>query len=211
MERLDKSFTGTLRQQTATSRAPRWRRSGAMQMLKNFKRWLRGDDAATAIEFALVAMPMITLIVGILEVSMFFAAGTILEGGSAQAARLIRTGQVQMSSDPQKTFATNLCSNISTLLDCSKVQYEVIEATGDTFLNASTTKPTIDSNGNLVPKNFAAGKSNSVIIVRSYYKWEFFTPYLGSMMTGSLDKNWLPLMSTVVIKSEPYNAADSSG
>ncbi|MDE1153521.1 MAG: pilus assembly protein [Micavibrio sp.] len=180
-------------------------------MRRNFKRWLRGDDAATAVEFAMVVPPLLTLIIGILEVSMFFAAGTVLEGGSAQAARLIRTGQVQMSSDPQKTFATSLCSNIKAMLDCTKVQYEVIEATGDTFLNAATTKPTIDSNGNLVPKSFASGKSNSVIIVRSYYKWEFFTPYLGSMMTGSMDKNWLPLMSTVVIKSEPYNAADSSG
>jgi len=173
-------------------------------MLQRFKAWLRGDEAVTAVEFSMLAMPMFTLIFGILELGMFYAGGSVLEGGSLQAARLIRTGQVQESGDPQTLFAQQLCSNISGLLDCTKVQYEVIHIANDTFASASSYQPVIDSNGNLVPQPFNPGSSDSVVIIRSYYKWTFYTPFIASLLTGSTSKNWDAHMSTVVVKSEPY-------
>ncbi len=174
-------------------------------MLKLINRWLRKkEDGVVAIEFAMVALPLFTLIFGIIESSLYFAAGSVLEGGSVQAARMIRTGQVQESSNPEDTFKTQLCNDVSVFLDCAKLQYEVIHISGDTFLSASSNAPVFDSNGNLIPRPFDPGVKDSVVIVRSYYKWEFYTPYIGSLMTGSLSKNWAGHMSTVVIKSEPY-------
>lgn len=175
-------------------------------MFQRFYHWLRKDDAATAVEFAMLAMPLFTLIFGILELGMFYASGSVLEGGSLQAARLIRTGQVQESGTPEDLFQQQLCLNVSALLDCGKLQYEVIHMANDTFSSAASYKPTINSNGDLVPQPFNPGTSDSVVIVRAYYKWTFYTPFIGSLLTGSASKNWLAHMSTVVVKSEPYCA-----
>jgi len=173
-------------------------------MRRGIRHWQRNDEAVTAIEFAMLAMPLFMLIFGILELGMFYASGSVLEGGATQAARLIRTGQVQQSSDPKTLFEQQLCANVSAMLDCTKLQYEVIHVSGDSFGSASSNAPVVDSNGNLVPQPFAPGTSDSVVLIRAYYKWTFYTPFIGSLLTGSTSKNWVAHMSTVVVKSEPY-------
>jgi Flp pilus assembly protein TadG len=175
-------------------------------MLNRIKKWLcRKDDGVVAVEFALVAVPFFTLVLGIVEVGLFFTSGSVLQSASVDAARMIRTGQVQNSLDPEETFKEELCFRIDYMLKCSKVQYEVIHIEGDSFADLDDYEPTFNAEGDLVPAGFATGGENDVVLVRSYYKWEFLTPFLGAMMTGDVGKDWLPQMSTVAIKSEPYD------
>lgn len=164
----------------------------------------RDENGATAVEFGLVALPLFTLIMGIVEISLFFAAGLVLEGASADASRLIRTGQAQMSGAPETMFSEALCDRSRTMLDCDRLQYEVIRVAGDRFGNAGNRPPAFDDDGNLIPQGFDAGNSNDVIMVRTVYRYEFLTPFLGAMITGDAGRNWSTHMSTVVIKSEPY-------
>ena len=49
------------------------------------------------VEFAVIAIPFFTLIIGIIEVGLIFWAGYELENATAAAARLVRTGQAQTS------------------------------------------------------------------------------------------------------------------
>jgi Flp pilus assembly protein TadG len=86
-------------------------------MGKLIKRWLRGEDAATAVEFALVAFPFTYLLIGIVELSIMFAAMSTLDAATNDAARLIRTGQVQQTTgDPQQLFEDLLCSKVSVFI-----------------------------------------------------------------------------------------------
>ncbi|MEZ0260692.1 MAG: TadE/TadG family type IV pilus assembly protein [Alphaproteobacteria bacterium] len=183
-------------------------------MLKLLRKWLgkkdagvvKNEDGVVAIEFALVAVPFFTLVLGIIEVGLFFTSGSVLQSASVDAARMIRTGQVQASGDQaEEVFKNELCYRIDYMLKCDKVQYEVIHIASNTFGTVEDYEPQFTEDGELIPQGFSTGDENDVVLVRSYYKWEFLTPFLGAMMTGSVDKGWLPQMSTVAIKSEPYD------
>lgn len=166
--------------------------------------WRRRDDGVVAVEFALLAMPFFILIVGLIEICLFFAAGVVLEGGANEAGRLIRTGQAQLSGDPEAAFSGELCGHVSSMLDCDNLQYEVIHIGSGNFAGAENNEPVFDDEGNLVSQGFNAGNSNDVIMVRTVYRYEFLTPFLGAMMTGDAGRNWMIHAATVVIKSEPY-------
>lgn len=183
---------------------------GGFEILKRLQQyikreWANADEGVVAIEFALVVIPFIFLLVGMVEVGMFYASGALLEGASVDAARMIRTGQVQSASDPETAFKTELCDQAKALIACDKIQYEVIDVPSGSFIDASDYQPVIDSQGNLVPQGFNAGDSNDVVMVRTYYKYKFLTPFIGELLSGHAGQDWLGQMSTVVIKSEPYN------
>jgi Flp pilus assembly protein TadG len=174
-------------------------------MLRKSSKLCRDQGGVVAVEFALISFPLFLLILGIVETALFFAAGTVLEGASASAARIIRTGQVQTSADPEDEFADRLCDQVNAFLDCAKMQYEVIRVEPNSFAGSEAYEPEFDEEGNLVPSPFSTGNSNDVVLVRSVYKYEFLTPFLGPLMTGDINKNWMTHMATVVIKAEPYN------
>jgi Flp pilus assembly protein TadG len=174
-------------------------------MFRHFHKWRRREDGVAAVEFALIATPFFLIIIGIIEVSMFFAAGTVLEGGASSAARLLRTGQAQLSEDPEATFQTSLCSHVSRMIPCERIQYEVIRLDDNTFAGAEEYEPEFDDDGNLVPSPFSTGNSNDVIMVRTVYRYQFLTPFLGSLITGDPGRNWSMHMAMSVIKAEPYN------
>lgn len=172
-----------------------WRRLG---------RFRRSEEGATAVEFALLATPLFILLLGIIEVCLFFASGLVLEGGVAEAGRLIRTGQVQNAGDPKTMFETALCDHVNAMLDCGKLQYQVIHITGDTFGGAVDNEPEFDADGNLKPEPFDAGNSNDIILIRAIYRYTFLTPFIGAMLSNHASDNSVLQMSTAVIKAEPY-------
>ncbi len=164
----------------------------------------RNTDGVAAIEFGLIALPLFMLIMGIVEVGLFFAAGLVLEGSAAEAGRVVRTGQAQQSADPEETFRQALCAHADTMLDCDRIQYEVIRIGNDSFASAETAQPEFDEDGNLIEQDFNAGNSNDVILIRAVYRYEFLTPFIGALMTGDPSRNWMNHISTVVVKAEPY-------
>ncbi len=164
----------------------------------------RNADGSVAVEFGLIAIPLFVMIFGIVEVGMYFAAGLVLEGASASAGRTVRTGAAQLSADPDETFRTALCDHAEVMLDCSKIQYEVIHIGSDSFAGAENMSPEFDEDGNLVPRGFDVGNSNDIIMIRTVYRYEFITPFIGALMTGDAGRNWMNHISTSVIKAEPY-------
>lgn len=175
-------------------------------MAGKLRRWIKKDDGVVAVEFALIALPFFLMLLGLIEISLYFASGVVLEGSANDAARTVRTGQAQLSSNPENIFKTALCGKIGILIKCNDVQYEVIHITGDQFssANAAAYQPKYDANGRLIPSGFSTGNSNDVVLIRAYYQYHFLTPFLGAMITGSASKDWSPIMSTVVVKAEPY-------
>jgi Flp pilus assembly protein TadG len=175
-------------------------------MLRQLRKMREREDGVTAIEFAILAVPLFSMIIGIIELGLFYAAGAVLEGASASAARMIRTGQVQEAVDPEAVFREELCDKGEPLLVCEDIQYEVIRVAEGTFAGAEDYEPQFDDDGNLIPTPFATGDSNDVVIIQSVYRYEFMTPFIGRMITGgSGDNNSVVHMATVVVKAEPYN------
>jgi Flp pilus assembly protein TadG len=172
-------------------------------MLNKIKSWFIRDDAVAAIEFALAGLPFIIMLVGIVEVCLFFSTAVSMEGATQDAARLIRTGQVQASGNPLQTFEDEMCQQVSGLVNCAGLQYQILPITGNSFSNAETMTPQFDAQGNLLNQGFNPGVSSQDVLVRVVYQYVFLTPFLGRMMTGGAATQAL-LMSTIVIQNEPY-------
>ena len=58
----------------------------------------RDDSGVTAIEFGLLALPFFSILGAILETSLVFLSGQVLESAVQDTSRLIRTGQAQVAS-----------------------------------------------------------------------------------------------------------------
>lgn len=172
-------------------------------MLGKIKSWLKSEDAATAVEFSMVAFPFTYLLMGIIELSLMFAAMSTLDAATNTAARLIRTGQVQQTNgDPEQMFKDQLCAAASVFLDCDDLQYEVIKLDG--FSDFDSYPPSFDEEGNLISSGFDPGEVDDVVLIRSAYKYPLMTPLLGSAFADASNNSKL-MMSTVVLETEPYD------
>ncbi|MEK7802523.1 MAG: TadE family protein [Pseudomonadota bacterium] len=167
------------------------------------KVWLKNEEAATAVEFSLIAFPFTYLLMGIIELSLMFAAMSTLDYATNSAARLIRTGQVQQSTgDPEQVFKDALCAYSSAMLDCTRFQYEVIKL--DSFSDFSSYPPSFDDEGNLMSSGFDPGQVDDVVLIRTAYKYPLLTPLLASAFSDTSNNNKL-MMSTTVLETEPYD------
>lgn len=154
-------------------------------------------------EFSLVAGPFVFVLIGIIEMSLMFAASANLHSAANDAARLIRTGQAQLSAgDPETVFRDELCLRVDTLLDCSRLQYQVTPIT--TFSNFETFAATYDDDGNLEQQGFDAGGSSDVMLIRVAYRYPLMIPVMANMLSDGPDNTKL-LVATVVMQTEPYD------
>jgi len=147
--------------------------------------------------------------VGMVEVGMLSTAGTLLQGATDDAARLIRTGKAQQSGDAQTMFENALCDKVDIMMDCNDLVYEVIKIDEDQGFggiagNMMLVEPTFDPNGDLVAGGFDPGVENSLVIARVSYRYPLFSPFVGPILADRGDNTKL-LMSTAIIQNEPYD------
>lgn len=168
-----------------------------------FRRWLRENEGVTAIEFSLMAVPFTFITIGIIELSLMFVANSVLLGAVEDAAREIRTGQVQQSVDetPLQAFQDALCRTSGILLNCANIQYQVQKI--DDFSDADMSMPQFDENGKLEQQPFDPGGSDEIELIRVVYMYPLMTPLIGQFFTDYPGNKKL-LMATVVIQNEPY-------
>lgn len=171
------------------------------------KTFCRDARGAVAVEFALIALPFFMLVVGLLELSLMYAAAVTLEGGTVAASRAIRTGQVQQSADPEGTFRTLLCSRVASMIPCDRLRYEVLHPPDDTFNDAEGMPPQYDENGELESGGFDAGGISDVVVIRTSYRYQFITPFLAPLLSAASDRG-ITLLSTITLRSEPYDFED---
>ncbi|MCB9989629.1 MAG: pilus assembly protein [Rhodospirillales bacterium] len=165
----------------------------------------RDRKGTTAIEFSLLAIPFVTFVIGIIELALMGASASLLQGAMSDAARLVRTGQVQQTSgDPQQMFADALCAKASVLLNCSNIQYSVERL--DAFSDANPA-PDVDEDGNLVNTQFDPGASRDVVLIRVAYGYRFMTPLIGNVFSNYANNTRL-LVSSMVLETEPYYFGD---
>src|SRR6185437_8857173 len=86
---------------------------------------LRSEAGSVSIEFGLVGPTFFFLIIAMFELGLTLFTQSALDGAARDAARLIRTGQVQVAADPLGTFKGLLCGETSFLIDCTKVVFDV--------------------------------------------------------------------------------------
>ena len=170
---------------------------------RTLRDFFRRRTAVTLVEFAVIAIPFFTLIIGIIEVGLIFWAGYELENATAAAARLVRTGQAQTSAYTVDQLRSQLCQNVVILSNCTtKVQLSV--QTFSTF--AGITSPSaVNQNGGLQSNfNYSPGAPGAIVFLVAFYEWPLTTPLTRATLANLGDGNYL-LQSSFAFRNEPYS------
>lgn len=166
-----------------------------------FGRFRRDTKGAAAVEFALVGAPFLLTLFALLEVALIFFGSSALEGGVQEAARTIRTRELQISGGGVDEFRDRLCAEAVGLISCgTKLNVDV--RTYPNFAEADLTPP-VDAEGNPLAGAFDPGGPEQVVIVRVYYVWDVYTPFLGAILGNIGSTNSRLLLSTAAFRNEP--------
>jgi Flp pilus assembly protein TadG len=165
--------------------------------------FLRSRDAAAAVEFALVAAPLLALIAAVFQVGLIIYATQSLQTATAAATRLILTGQAQTQNMTASEFGQAVCDN-ATFFTCSGLMVDV--RTYSSFAGSDTSAPALsyDAGGNVTNAwQYNPGGPGDVVVARVMYQWPVFMGPLG-LNLANLSNGHRLLMATSAFKNEPY-------
>lgn len=176
------------------------------------RRFVRAREGATAIEFGIIAIPMLMLIFGTIELGMVLLVSTTLDTATDFASREIRTGRFQGGAQSDaSTFKTLLCNQMTWLSQgcTSKV---IVEA--QTYSNFTTAGQSAGDDpskfDSTIKRCWSVGNQGDIVVVRTYYAWPLFTPLLNASLANSAKKTRL-ITSARAFKNEPYGGAAAAG
>lgn len=174
------------------------------------RRFARNEKGATLVEFGLLAMPFFAIVGAILETSIVFLAGQVLDSAVQDTSRLIRTGQAQAANLTIDGFRAQVCNRLYNLFtDCDALHVEV-QVVND-FQSATVSAP-VDwaceedcdewSRPEVYPAGYEAG-SSEVMLVQVYYKWPILLNFAGLSLANLNDGRRL-LGTATVFRNEPF-------
>jgi Flp pilus assembly protein TadG len=178
------------------------------------QRFARAERGATAVEFALVSLPLLMLIFGVLELGLLLLVSSTLDLATQSAARDIRTGRFQSAIvTPNVTaagFKALVCSKMTWLSGQCATQLALDVRTFSNFSGLASPPPVPattflpPTNPGYTPPCFSPGQPGDKVLVRAYYEWKLFTPLLNVALdnTGAGSHR---LTSTTAFQNEPFN------
>ena len=167
------------------------------------RRFVRARQGATAVEFAMVIMPFLSLVFATFELGMMFLVDTTLESSAQEAARTLRTGQFQAAGLTAADYKNTICANLGWLADDCQANLYVDVRTFPTF--AAVTAPVPITGGAVDPAqmNFTTGAACSIVLARAFYNWALLAPSLSGV--AHMSGNRVLLTAAAAFRNEPYS------
>lgn len=189
----------------------------AARWQKKFEAFCDDKRGIAAVEFALIAMPFFFLIFGLLEVCVIFIMSSILEHAASEAARQIRTGQLQNSGlagvAMETSFRQDVCDELFGLMSCDTRLKTDVQVFADFGATGSSPALAFDgTTGDLDNScfGFSAGGQNQIVVIRVFYEWDLIIPVMSAPL-ANMSNNRLLLQSTVAFRNEPFGNSGSGG
>lgn len=177
------------------------------------RRFARARRGATAVEFAIIALPFLVLLFGIIELGMVFLVYTTLQNATDAAARQIRTGEFQTGgANTKNDFKTLVCNNMTWLSAPCSANLTIDVQTFATFSTLSATGPTNAATFDPNSTCFFTGLPGDIVLVRAYYQWKIFTPLLNASLVnmGAGSGNRL-ISAATSFRNEPWSSQAAQG
>jgi Flp pilus assembly protein TadG len=172
--------------------------------LSSIRRFRRNENGVTAIEFAFICPCFFALMIAIIEVAICFFFQQVLETATADASRMIMTGQVKAASMTKAQFHQQVCNRLPPLFDCMNkvtVDVQVVPKFGGSSIQPLLTGGVLTSNNNA---GYNPGVGGDIVIVRVGFLqtvWcNLLQPHLGNANGG---KDVL-LQGTSTFRNEPF-------
>ena len=175
------------------------------RLLRPARTFARAKDGAAAVEMALIATPFFLLMFGIIELALVFLVSSTLENATTEAARTIRTGQLQQGGTAtQASFKNTICTDFGWLAaDCANNLFVDVR-TYPTFAAAAVAPtPVVNNVFNPAVFGFSPGSPSSIVVVRSYYQWTLFNPLMMQSMQ-QVNGGKMLITATTAFRNEPY-------
>lgn len=174
---------------------------GFLGKLLGFRRDRRG---ATAIEFAMLALPFALLSFAILETTVSFTAQQVISNATDRLARQIRTGQITLDNTTESEFRDLICDEISLIVGsgCPELEFDLQHYTK--FDDVPKTIP-IGPDGDIDASGFKYDPGGEATInnLRIFYRWPVMTDVMKPSMANLPNGNRL-LFSTATWQNEPF-------
>ncbi len=166
------------------------------------RRFIRQEEAATAVEFGLLATPFVAGLFAILQTALVFFAGQALETAAAASARLIFTGQAQINGWSAAQFKAQVCDQIQGIFNCASGVYVDVE-TYSSFSAVNTGMPVSNGSFNSSALGYNPGGPGDIVMLRLYYQYPVYVNLLGFNLSN-LNGGYNLFAATAVFKNEPY-------
>lgn len=184
-------------------------------MLRKYRNWLKtyrkDQDGATALEFAILAVPFFALLFSIVELAIVFFLSSTLTFAMNEAARDVRTGEFQSSCGNAEEFKQAVCDKMGSLGNCANLRIDVVTSPNGRFQpDLLPTVPNVedpDNPGNpqIPPDSYAQTQARSVVVVRAQYYHKLAFPGEFTRLSNQPGNNRL-LTSSTAFRNEPFPA-----
>lgn len=166
---------------------------------------VKDRSGATAIEFAMLAIPFSLLVFAILESCISFTAQQLLITATDDVAREIRTGQLRAGDLADDGLKDMICARIEIIVTSGCPDLVVDLRHFDTFEQAAALGIDVED-GALDTDGFKVdpGPAGSKNILRVFYRWPIITDFLRNAMSN-LDGGKTLLFATTTWQNEPFD------
>lgn len=199
---------------------------GKANRATRLRRLFKSSEGATAIEFAILAIPFMMIVFATFETFIAFTGEQLVSNAVDTMGRRVRTGQITFSDPSRSTFKTqtqfrqDFCQQISVMITCSSTEAAVpnklwidLEQVTN-FADIPTGVPMKATNGG---KNrdldtdkikFTPGGAGKINMFRAYYRWPITTdlvrPYISNIQQEGSTKGQFLIVATSAFQNENY-------
>jgi len=143
------------------------------QVSRRIARFRRAEDGATAIEFAIVAMPFFFLLGVIMEIGIMLFTEYSIQNAVEQAGRMLRVaGPGTMTGDE---FREMICDQGALVRDCETRLGLALESAGN-FEGLEVPEISSIAPGNVL--SFTPGAPGDAVVIVATHDWEFIFPFM---------------------------------
>jgi Flp pilus assembly protein TadG len=183
--------------------------------IRTIARFCRASRGASAVEFALIAPPLLATTIAIFETATYLFAQQTLQNAAENGSRIFLTGQAQNSGMTQSQFASAVCPMVTPLFNCSSLMIDV--QSYSSFAGANTSDPTLTYNGqgqvtnswSYNPGGCVTDITSNIVVLRLIYQWPVIGGPLGFTL-ANLGNGSSQMMGVSVFRVEPFCNANAT-
>jgi len=183
-----------------------WQRDYLMFSLTKFcfrtaRRYRKNRDGATAIEFAILAIPFFSLIFAILELSIVFFISSAMSHALSEAGRQVRVGNFQACGSAD-AFKALVCSNMASIGNCdTRLRIDVVS--GPSFSAITMADPDPDDPDPMASA-YTNTAANAPVVVRAQYYHNLALPSQLTRLENIPGTNVRRIDSITAFQNEPF-------
>jgi Flp pilus assembly protein TadG len=170
-------------------------------------RFARAREAATAVEFALIAPAFLATLIAVFQTCVFLFAQTVLQNAANQAARYFLTGEAQNNGCTASQIINGGCGSLAgvcpaAMFNCANMYLSVQNYSS--FSSASTSAPAMYSGSTAITTYpYNPGTPGDIMVVQLLYAWPVIGGPLGFTL-ANLPNSSAEMVGVSAFRVEPY-------